>query len=232
MAPAHTWRSRLSLIWAPLVLRRQKADVRLPVDLLPDSATTKPCHVSGCTGTMYFHNVQEVAHAPHTLEWRWRPTWVCAKDSTHFQVLTAGGRGQILRRQVDAHRLAAAVARRMSRKSRSKSGVIVLDIESPIHVGKAIDDAKPHPLARATRHAEWTIANCDSVIARRYQDADDLNELRVRAVAFLDILEHSPRDVGRLRDLLEDLPRREGGHGWLMLRGSVTEYLQRFGKRD
>ena len=42
----------------------------------------------GCDGTMYFHDRREPAYAPHTLEWRWYATWVCAENSAHFELIT------------------------------------------------------------------------------------------------------------------------------------------------
>jgi hypothetical protein len=49
---------------------------------------TKPCTVSGCTGTMHFHSRRDVALAEHTLEWPWYASWVCAANPAHFQLIT------------------------------------------------------------------------------------------------------------------------------------------------
>jgi hypothetical protein len=49
---------------------------------------TRPCPVAGCKGTMYFHDRREPADAPHTLEWPWYATWVCAENPAHFQLVT------------------------------------------------------------------------------------------------------------------------------------------------
>ena len=49
---------------------------------------TKPCTVADCEGTMHFHDRRETAAAAHTLEWPWYPTWVCAENSAHFELLT------------------------------------------------------------------------------------------------------------------------------------------------
>jgi hypothetical protein len=35
---------------------------------------------------MYFHAALVAAPAPHTLEWPWRATWVCAENSAHWQI--------------------------------------------------------------------------------------------------------------------------------------------------
>ena len=53
------------------------------------SRETKPCTVGGCGGAMRFHPRQQVAPAPHTLEWPWQATWVCDNNSAHFEVATA-----------------------------------------------------------------------------------------------------------------------------------------------
>lgn len=45
---------------------------------------TRPCTVAGCKGTMYFHDRRESADAPHTLEWPWYATWVCAENPRTF----------------------------------------------------------------------------------------------------------------------------------------------------
>ena len=37
---------------------------------------------------MYFHDRPETADAPHTLEWPWYDTWVCAENPAHFQLVT------------------------------------------------------------------------------------------------------------------------------------------------
>src|SRR5215471_9827161 len=47
----------------------------------------KLCIVPGCSGTMTFHERSDEAHGPHTLEWPWYASWVCERDSTHFQVI-------------------------------------------------------------------------------------------------------------------------------------------------
>ena len=48
---------------------------------------SKPCVVQGCDGTMHFHAALPVADGAHTLEWAWRPSWRCAKDSAHAQLI-------------------------------------------------------------------------------------------------------------------------------------------------
>ena len=48
----------------------------------------KPCTVADCKGTMHFHDRRETAGAVHTLEWPWYPTWVCAENSAHCELLT------------------------------------------------------------------------------------------------------------------------------------------------
>lgn len=58
---------------------------------------TKPCPVVGCGGTMYFHHPLTVADAPHTLEWPWHATWVCAQDGGHFEVVSEAGYSEVLR---------------------------------------------------------------------------------------------------------------------------------------
>jgi hypothetical protein len=61
-----------------------------PYSVVPHSfdKLTRPCTVAGCNGTMYFHDRREAADAPHTLEWPWYATWVCAENPTHVQLLT------------------------------------------------------------------------------------------------------------------------------------------------
>jgi hypothetical protein len=51
-------------------------------------AITKPCTVADCKGMMHFHDRRDTAKAAHTLEWPWYPTWVCAENSAHFELLT------------------------------------------------------------------------------------------------------------------------------------------------
>ena len=58
---------------------------------------SKHCTVAGCDGTMHFHDQRVEAPAPHTLEWSWHATWVCARDSTHFEVVPNGDFRQIVR---------------------------------------------------------------------------------------------------------------------------------------
>lgn len=58
---------------------------------------TKPCPADGCAGAMYFHHPLTVADAPHTLEWPWHATWVCAQDCRHFEVVSEAGYSEILR---------------------------------------------------------------------------------------------------------------------------------------
>ena len=57
-------------------------------DVLYPQMPSKPCTVAGCEGMMRFHPRQPEASAPHTLEWPWRATWVCDKDTAHFEVAT------------------------------------------------------------------------------------------------------------------------------------------------
>ena len=49
---------------------------------------TRPCTVASCKGTMIFHDRPEEAPAPHTLEWPWYATWVCAENPALFQLVT------------------------------------------------------------------------------------------------------------------------------------------------
>lgn len=62
---------------------------------------SKPCVVPGCSGTMLFHERQEAADAPHTLEWPWYASWRCAKDPTHYQLIR-GPEERELRAKVSA----------------------------------------------------------------------------------------------------------------------------------
>jgi len=48
---------------------------------------SKPCVVPGCDGTMHFQPALPVADGPHTLEWPWRPSWRCAKDPEHVELI-------------------------------------------------------------------------------------------------------------------------------------------------
>jgi hypothetical protein len=84
------------------------------------------------------------------------------------------------------------------------------------------DDREPFSVAHAIGYALTKIAYCDRMVAQ-YPDADHLSELRVRADhlselrvranTFLGILERSPRDLPRLRDLLEDLRSGQASRG-------------------
>jgi hypothetical protein len=67
------------IVWA-LVHPSRGMPVRVP-------AASKPCVVPGCDGTMHFQPALTVADGPHTLEWPWRPSWRCAKDSAHVQLI-------------------------------------------------------------------------------------------------------------------------------------------------
>jgi len=49
---------------------------------------TRACTVTGCKGTMYFHDRREPADGPNTLEWPWYATWVCAENPALFQLVT------------------------------------------------------------------------------------------------------------------------------------------------
>jgi hypothetical protein len=46
---------------------------------------------------MWLHHAQREAGAPHTLEWKWRPSFVCDTDRTHFEVLNENQERVILR---------------------------------------------------------------------------------------------------------------------------------------
>jgi hypothetical protein len=45
---------------------------------------------------MYFHHPLTVADAPHTLEWPWHATWVCAHDCLDFELVSEGGYSEAL----------------------------------------------------------------------------------------------------------------------------------------
>jgi hypothetical protein len=53
----------------------------------------KFCSVAGCHGMMHFHSrrVEEPG------EWPWYASWVCARDSSHFEVIPEGEDRQIMR---------------------------------------------------------------------------------------------------------------------------------------
>jgi hypothetical protein len=61
----------------------------------------KPCVAPGCSGTMYFQERLAVAQAPHTLEWPWHATWVCAENSAHFQIISESERREIRRSRIE-----------------------------------------------------------------------------------------------------------------------------------
>ena len=85
MAPTPPWSSRF--------LRKDGAETTERVYEHP----AKPCTVAGCDGTMYFHDRMTEAAAPHTLEFPWYATWVCAQDAGHFEVIPEAEYREILR---------------------------------------------------------------------------------------------------------------------------------------
>jgi hypothetical protein len=92
------------------------------------------------------------------------------------------------------------------------------------------DDLEPYSVAHAIEYARRKLVYCDSMMAKH--PVADMSELRTQASTFLGILEDQPRDPDRLRDLRDDLRRRNRreGTGWTMLMGYVEEYLERLQK--
>ena len=82
-------------------------DLHVPAD------PSKPCTVAGCGGTMEYRSARSLADAPHTLEWDWRPTFVCDKDKTHAEVLSPDENEAALREH--ARRRGEAFAERLRR---------------------------------------------------------------------------------------------------------------------
>src|SRR5262245_48385283 len=82
-------RAFLCRLSAALFFRRRNANTSTFVDRRRKFNRTRPCSFAGCNGTMYIRDALETAPAPHTLEWPWRPTWVCAQDSAHSEVASA-----------------------------------------------------------------------------------------------------------------------------------------------
>ena len=64
----------------------------------PVHISTKPCTATGCSDTMELHDAMPASPAPHTLELPWFATWVCAQDSSHFEVVTHQEYREIRRR--------------------------------------------------------------------------------------------------------------------------------------
>ena len=65
------------------------ADSTVPVADCDKVALKKTCSVGGCDGIMYFRDAMRTANAQHTLEWPWHHTWVCSRDSAHFEIVGA-----------------------------------------------------------------------------------------------------------------------------------------------
>jgi hypothetical protein len=74
-------------------------DTTQDVDRRDQVVPSKPCVVSGCTGTMHFNERLTVADAPHTLEWPWHASWRCTEDSAHFQLLSRAEEREIIGRR-------------------------------------------------------------------------------------------------------------------------------------
>ena len=59
----------------------------LDIDGADTSFLSKPCVVTGCSGTMYLHEPMEEPPAPTHLEFPTCTMWVCATDAAHTEVL-------------------------------------------------------------------------------------------------------------------------------------------------
>jgi hypothetical protein len=85
MGPMPAWLSRfLRLDSAEMTFLR--IDSAEPTELVYEHPA-KPCVVTGCDGTMYFHDRMTDGEAPHTFARRWYATWVCAQDEKHFEII-------------------------------------------------------------------------------------------------------------------------------------------------
>jgi hypothetical protein len=98
-ADENGWLMAASPRWFWRLFRTDGKDPAPLLNAVDRPNLTKHCTVVGCDGTMHFHARLAEAPAHHTLEWPWHASWICARNSAHFEVISDDEYRQVLRKR-------------------------------------------------------------------------------------------------------------------------------------